>query len=89
MESIPIRTLNQDTTGVIAQVAHGETFEITNRGRPVARIVPVNSGELDDLIEQGWVRPPTSPAAFTLPPGEPAMDVDTADIVSELREDRL
>jgi len=40
---IPIRTLNQDTADVLARVERGETVEITNRGRPIARIVPVTA----------------------------------------------
>ncbi|MFC7328770.1 hypothetical protein [Marinactinospora rubrisoli] len=49
----------------------------------------VYEGEHAALVTQVGVRPPTSPPGFDRPPGEPATDVDTAQIVSELREDRL
>jgi prevent-host-death family protein len=50
MEQIPVRQLNQDTAGVLARVEAGETVEITSRGKPVARIVPVVEGELAALL---------------------------------------
>ncbi|MDY7091297.1 MAG: type II toxin-antitoxin system prevent-host-death family antitoxin, partial [Actinomycetota bacterium] len=53
MDRIPIRSLNQDTAGVLARVEQGETVEITNRGRLVARIVPVGVDSLDELVNTG------------------------------------
>ncbi|MCE7005707.1 type II toxin-antitoxin system prevent-host-death family antitoxin [Kibdelosporangium philippinense] len=69
MEQVPIRVLNQDTASVLDRVTNGETVEITNRGKPVARLVPVASGELDDLVEMGWAKPPTLPRPFVVPAG--------------------
>jgi prevent-host-death family protein len=69
MEQVPIRELNQHTASVLARVERGETVEITNRGKPIARIVPAGHGELDDLIAAGWVTPPTLPRPFPRPPG--------------------
>jgi prevent-host-death family protein len=67
MDQIPIRVLNQNTASVLERVEQGETVEITNRGKAVARIVPVVTGELDDLVEAGWARPPTLPRPFPRP----------------------
>jgi prevent-host-death family protein len=64
MDQIPIRVLNQDTASVLERVERGETVEITNRGKPVARLVPVVDGELDDLVESGWATAPTLPRPF-------------------------
>jgi prevent-host-death family protein len=69
MEQVPVRQLNQDTAGVLARVENGETVEITSRGKPIARIVPVTHGELDDLVAAGRVIPATSREPFTMPPG--------------------
>lgn len=62
--------LNQDTAGVLERVENGEAVEITNRGRPIARIVPVSDGELDDLVAAGWVSPPTLHGPIPMPEGE-------------------
>jgi prevent-host-death family protein len=70
MEQVPVRQLNQDTAGVLARVENGETVEITSRGKPIARIVPVSNGEMDDLVAAGWVTPPTLRRPFVIPPGE-------------------
>lgn len=70
MDQVPVRELNQDTAGVLERVENGETVEITNRGKPIARIVPISSGELDDLVAAGWVTPPTLRGPIPMPPGE-------------------
>jgi prevent-host-death family protein len=70
MDQVPVRMLNQDTAGVLARVEGGETVEITNRGKPIARIVPVSHGELDDLVASGWVTPPTLRDPIPMPEGE-------------------
>lgn len=70
VEQVPIRELNQHTATVLERVERGESVEITNRGRPIARIVPVPGGELDDLVAAGWVTPPTLPRVFDVPKGD-------------------
>jgi prevent-host-death family protein len=70
VEQVPIRELNQDTAGVLARVERGESVEITNRGKAVARLVPIPGGEMDDLVAEGWVTPPTLPRPFIPPAGE-------------------
>jgi antitoxin (DNA-binding transcriptional repressor) of toxin-antitoxin stability system len=40
-------------------VASGETLEVTDRGRPVARLVPVRGDEWQDLLASGRVNAPT------------------------------
>jgi prevent-host-death family protein len=67
VEQIPIRSLNQDTAGVLARVERGEVVEITNRGRPIARIVPISADPLDDLVAAGTVTPPTITTPFPMP----------------------
>jgi prevent-host-death family protein len=68
MEQVPIRELNQDTAGVLARVEAGEPVEITNRGKPIARLVPVRpNNELDDLIAAGRVTPATVQGPFPMP----------------------
>jgi prevent-host-death family protein len=58
MERIGVRELRQQASRWLRRVAEGESFEITDRGRPVARLVPVPPEEgLDALIAAGRARP--------------------------------
>jgi prevent-host-death family protein len=89
MELIPMRVLNQETASVLARVEHGEIVEITNRGRRIARIVPIESTELDDLVMRGRILPATSKRPIPMPTGPVDTTIDSADVISELREERL
>lgn len=55
MRSIGIRELRQQASRHLREVAErGETIEVTDRGRPVARIVPVpQTGAVDRLAAAG------------------------------------
>lgn len=61
MKRIGIRELRQNASRHLREVEQGETIEVTDRGRPVARIVPVPPaapmGVLDTLRAQGRLRP--------------------------------
>nr|CEL15139.1 hypothetical protein [Kibdelosporangium sp. MJ126-NF4] len=72
---------------MLERVEHGETVEITNRGKPVARIVPVVTGELDDLIAEGRVIPATVHGPWRVPAGEIDPSADAAALVRELRDE--
>ncbi len=87
MERIPIRQLNQDTAGVLARVERGETVEITNRGRLVARIVPAGGGELDDLVAAGRIVPATIAGPFPVPEGPVEAGPDAGELLTALRDD--
>lgn len=84
---MPIRELNQDTAGVLSLVEHGESLEITNRGKPIARIVPIADGEMDDLVAAGWAAPPSLPRPFSTPAG-PVDETNAAtNALLELRDE--
>lgn len=87
MESIPIRVLNQDTAGVLARVERGRTVEVTNRGRVIARIVPVTTSPLAGLIASGAVLPPTIDGPMPMPTLVAPADADGGRLLSELREE--
>lgn len=40
METIGVRELRQHASRYLARVANGESLEVTDRGRPVARLIP-------------------------------------------------
>ncbi|QUR65759.1 type II toxin-antitoxin system Phd/YefM family antitoxin [Mycobacterium spongiae] len=59
MSDVSIRTLNQETSKVLARVKNGEEITVTERGEPIARITPAFPGPLDALISAGRVQPAT------------------------------
>jgi prevent-host-death family protein len=64
MERIGLRELRQNASRYIAQVVQGETVEVTQRGRLVARIVPAGENTWDDMILRGDVIPAASSAGL-------------------------
>jgi prevent-host-death family protein len=86
VEQIAIRTLNQDTAGVLARVERGETVEITNRGRPIARIVPVTADPVAALIATGAIVPSSVVGPIPLPT-VPAVGPDAGELISGLRDE--
>lgn len=52
-----MRELRQHASRYLARVATGETFEVTDRGRPVAHLVPIRTDVWADLIASGRVSP--------------------------------
>jgi prevent-host-death family protein len=87
MEQVAIRTLNQHTTDVIARVERGEVVEITSRGRPVARIVPVTTDTMADLVADGIALPPTVTGPIPMPTVEAEPGSEAGALVSGLRDE--
>jgi prevent-host-death family protein len=49
-----IRELRQNASVLIRRVIEGETVEVTQRGRPVARIVPLHGRSvMDQMVAEG------------------------------------
>ena len=60
MNSIGIRELRDGLSRHLAAVRAGQTLTITDHGRPVARIVPIDEpNPLERLIAEGVVQPAT------------------------------
>gem|GEM_PF-217889 len=63
--TVGLRELRHHTSEVLARVRHGETIDITDYGKLIARIVPVEERDpspvLDRLIRAGRVRPAERP----------------------------
>jgi len=55
MRSIGVRELRQNASKYLEEVAAGESIEITDRGHPVARLVPITGDPWQDLISAGEV----------------------------------
>lgn len=84
MANIGIRELRDGLSKHIATVAAGATITVTDRGRPVARIVPVDQPTaLERLIAEGVVQPPKKRRG---PLPEPLPTAGTvSDLVAEQR----
>ena len=56
---VGIRELRENLSRLVRRVERGEVLEVTDRGRAVARLVPVGAvaGSLTDLVLAGQVRP--------------------------------
>lgn len=55
MKTIRVRELRQHASKCLEDVATGQSIEITDRGHPVARLVPTTSDPWQDLINAGQV----------------------------------
>lgn len=84
MARVGVRELRQTASELLRRVAEGETFEITDRGHPVAVLSPVPGGSpLERLRATGLVEHPTEdvedlPEPFPLPAGAEAPSADLA-----------
>jgi prevent-host-death family protein len=67
MKTIGVRELRQRASDVLRLAEHGETFQVTDRGRPIALITPLRAASaLDQLRASGDVSTPTG-SIETLP----------------------
>jgi prevent-host-death family protein len=58
MKTIGIRELKEQLSGHIKEVKNGATLVITERGEPVARLMPISEGPEDafqQLVDSGMV----------------------------------
>lgn len=85
-KSIGIRALQQNASAVVASAAAGETVEVTDRGRPVAQVVPLPQGELASRVRAGVARP-ASRRVIDLPPPLPgkATGASLGELLAEAR----
>lgn len=88
MERVGVRALQQNASAVVARAAAGEVIEITDRGRPVAQIVPLARLRLDALAAAGMARPARRRAS-EMPRALPKRkgSADLGELVAEARAD--
>jgi prevent-host-death family protein len=85
--TVGVRELRDHLSAWLEAVALGREITVTDRGRPVARIVPITGrSKLDQLIAEGKVRPPLRPArpAASLPRIE--VEGSVSDLVIDQRQ---
>ncbi len=86
MDRIGVRELRQHASRYLDRVAQGESLEVTDRGRPVARLVPITSDAWADMIASGRVTPAQDGTDLTdEAPGN--YDVDASAVLAEMRAD--
>ena len=84
---IGIRELRESLSSALRRVRQGELLEVTDRGRPVARIVPVGgAGRLERLVVSGKVYPPNAPGPLPAPLDLPTR-MTSEDAITILRGD--
>ncbi len=86
MDRIGIRELRQHASRYLDRVAHGESLEVTDRGRPVARLVPITADTWTDMISSGRVALATDDTDVA--DEKPAdYDVGASAVLAEMRTD--
>ena len=85
---VGIRALKQNASAVVASAAAGRVVTITDRGRPVAQLIPYEENLLDRLIASGRVRPAVGRMSDLGPP-EPMAPGESSltQILAEMRAD--
>ena len=85
---VGVRELNQHTRRVLDVVRGGNNVIVTDHGRPIARIVPIQMSPFDRLVAEGEYELPSTTRIHV-----PSVDADghrpSAEVLDELREERL
>lgn len=82
MRTISQRELRNDNAEVVRAVERGESFVVTRRGVPVARLVPVQGGGDLRIVRPARVRRRWTEFERV------QLDVPTSEILDDLRSDR-
>lgn len=89
-ERVGVRELRQQASALVERVATGVTIQITNRGRPVAQLVPIGDQRTRraDLIATGELQPGRGNVLDVEPVQPPAASAGTGELLAEQRADR-
>jgi prevent-host-death family protein len=90
MGRVGVRELRQNASAVLRRVLAGESIEITQRGRPVAMIVPLPepTDVIERLVAEGRARPAKGNLLDLPPPLKPKPgSMLPSEALAELRAD--
>ena len=87
MERVGVRELRQQASAILRRVAAGETFEVTDRGRPVAVLVRAQSKGLDQLEAEGLIRSGQGDLLDIEPLPLPSQAVAPSELIERGREE--
>ena len=87
MRQIGVRELRQNASRYLLEVQErGASYEVTDRGRPVALLVPVPPDHMARLIAEGRITPPREPGGLlSLEPRD--FGIDASGELARMRED--
>jgi len=97
VERVGVREIRQNLSVHLRRVKAGETIEVTERGVPVARLVPIKPAPksiIEQGIEEGWITPPAwwpdgprtpLPPPKARPPGTPPLSQTLREMRDEER----
>lgn len=91
MDVIGVRELRQHASRYLARVEAGEELGVTNNGRLVARLVPVQAAarSRENLIEAGALIPARHPQNLLSVTATPARRKrDLSDVLDEMRNEQ-
>jgi prevent-host-death family protein len=92
VKAIGVRELRQHASRYLAQVEAGEEIGVTNNGRLVARLVPVQAAvcSREALVDAGVLIPARRPQNLLEVTATPARGRkrNLSDVLSEMREER-
>lgn len=87
MATVGVRELQQHASAVVRRAAAGEEVGVTDRGRLVARLVPIAESPLEALIANGHARPATRRIADLGEPLTATGQRSLSTLLAEQRED--
>ena len=88
MTSVGIRTLKQNASKVVADVAKGDSVIITDRGRAVAQLNPISTDVIGTLVQEGRARlPKRSLGDLTPPPARRRGHPPLTEVLETMRGD--
>ena len=90
MKEVGLKVLKNKLSEYVRRAAAGETIVITDRGRRVAELVPVQprpEGVIERGIREGWIRPAKRGPDWP-PKPKPVPGLTLEQLMKELDEDR-
>jgi prevent-host-death family protein len=91
MRRIGVRELRQNASKYLKEVKSGETIEVTDRGQPMALLVPPkDTAWYDSMVARGEIIPAKNPGRLRDLPPPPAADPNfpsASEILEYMRAD--
>jgi len=88
MERVGVRELRQNASAVLRRVAAGEVVEVTDRGRAIARIVPMHdASRLEQLLAEGRASSATGDLLDVKPMSQIAGKPLLSKVLADMRAD--
>jgi prevent-host-death family protein len=86
---VGIRELRQDASKILSRVEDGEEFMVTDRGVPIARLVPISKSPeeyYEEMVAAGEIIPATRPFFIKVPKMAPLGGKSALELFLEERD---